>query len=126
MANSVEIRTPFLDYNFVNLALSISGKWKIKNSEPKYIVKKCFEKILPKEILYRKKQGFCVPLREWASEIIINYLDQNIDKFCIETDIFRKDAIKAKIEETKNGNTNYIFMLWNLYFLIAWFRKWLL
>ncbi|MCI0615857.1 asparagine synthase C-terminal domain-containing protein, partial [bacterium] len=61
MAHSIELRVPYLDYEFVNLALSIPAKWKTHNREPKYILKKSFERLLPAEILYRKKMGFCVP-----------------------------------------------------------------
>jgi len=126
MANSVELRVPFLDHNFVKMAMSIPGKWKTYKGEPKYILKKTLERILPVEILYRKKQGFCVPLREWASDIMIDYVDTNLKKFCIETGLFREEGIRKQISQIKKGNVNYVSMLWNLYFLMSWFKKWIL
>ena len=74
MANSIEARSPFLNIDMVELALSIPSKYKIKNKIPKYILKKSFERILPKEVLYRKKMGFCVPIEQWASNTIVNSL----------------------------------------------------
>ena len=126
MAHSVELRVPFLDHTFVNLALSIPGKWKIRNGEPKYILKKSLEQILPNEILYRKKQGFCVPLREWIEGYLLDYINENLQSFCKEIDIFNENGLRYQIEQVKAGNKNYTFSLWNIYFLMSWFKRWIL
>ena len=124
MANSIELRVPFLDHEFVNLALSIPGVMKQQYDVPKYILKKSFEKILDKETLYRKKQGFCVPLHEWANEIMVAYLMRHSKKFCNDTGIFKNDSLQALVENYRAAGNNSVFMLWNLYFLISWFKKW--
>ena len=98
MVHSVEVRVPFLDHKFVNLALSIPGKWKVENNEPKYILKKSLEEILPKEVLYRKKQGFCVPLNEWMGDFIIDYIEANLKSFCMNTDLFSENGLKKLIK----------------------------
>ena len=54
MPQSIEIRAPFLDTELVNLALSVEGRWKIHNNEPKYILKKALGDLLGPEVLYRK------------------------------------------------------------------------
>jgi len=126
MANSIELRVPFLDHNYVNFALSVEEKWKIRDNEPKYILKKAFEEILPNEILYRKKQGFCVPLLEWAGDIMVNYVESNLKVFCRETGLFDENGLKKQINQTRKGNIDYISMLWTVYFLMAWMRKWIL
>ncbi len=59
MANSIEPRVPFLDYRIVELAFNIPYELKIKNGIHKYILKKAAENILPDEVIYRKKIGFC-------------------------------------------------------------------
>jgi asparagine synthase (glutamine-hydrolysing) len=85
MAASVEARVPFLDHRLVEFAFTIPVKYKLKwNSEknesdsktlmsdkiseiydtPKYILKKSYEDIIPKKVLYRKKMGFPVPLSD--------------------------------------------------------------
>ena len=125
MANSIEIRSPFLDYNLINLALSIPSNLKIKNEEPKYILKKSLERILPSEILYRKKMGFCVPLREWAHDIMFDFVEQNMHSFCKDTGIFREDGLKLHLEEIKSGNKQLTNNLWTVYFLMSWFKKWM-
>lgn len=125
MAHSIELRTPFLDYQFVNFALSVPGGLKTKNAESKYILKKSLEQILPKETLYRKKQGFCVPLAEWTGDVIVDYLDTHLKTFCSDTGLFNETALRGQIQHTRRGGRDYIFTLWNIYFLISWFRKWM-
>ncbi|CCH49302.1 asparagine synthase (glutamine-hydrolyzing) [Pseudodesulfovibrio piezophilus] len=87
MATSVEARVPFLDHRLVEFAFSVPShhklRWKSPEAEqagkllaaddisehldiPKYILKKSASKLLPHDILYRKKQGFPVPLDQWA------------------------------------------------------------
>jgi asparagine synthase (glutamine-hydrolysing) len=126
MANSIELRAPFLDYQLVDFSLSIPGAWKMRNGEPKYILKKALEKMLPHETLYRKKQGFCVPLQEWAGDVIADYVDANLAGFCRDTGLFDELALKEQVRHTRAGGSDYIFTLWNVYFLIAWFKKWML
>jgi asparagine synthase (glutamine-hydrolysing) len=126
MANSIELRAPFLDHRLVNFALSIPGSFKTKNNEPKYILKKSLEPLLPKETLYRKKMGFCVPLSEWTGDVIVDYLETNLKTFCRDTGLFNEAALREQIRHTRQGGRDYIFTLWNIYFLISWFRKWML
>ncbi len=125
MSHGIEIRNPFLDYHMVNLALSIPSKFKIEKGEPKYILKKSLERILPNEILYRKKMGFCVPLREWSGDIMLEYVESNLHEFCSNTGIFNESGLRKNIEEIRKGNTQYANNLWTIYFLIAWFKKWM-
>ncbi len=125
MANSIEVRNPFLDYHLINTALSVPSAYKIKNGEPKYILKKSLERILPNEILYRKKMGFCVPLREWSGQVMLQFVEDNMKEFCSNTGIFREEGLRKHVQEIRNGNTNYTNNLWTVYFLMAWFKRWM-
>ncbi|MBL7924969.1 MAG: asparagine synthase (glutamine-hydrolyzing) [Bacteroidia bacterium] len=125
MANSIEIRSPFLDYELINTAFSIPPAYKTKNNEPKYILKHSLEKILPHEILFRKKMGFCVPLQEWAGEIMLDYTEQNLKSFVRNTGIFTEEGLKTLIREIRKGNAAYTNQLWTIYFMMAWFKRWM-
>lgn len=125
MANSIEIRNPFLDYHLINTAFSIPSRYKTKNKEPKYILKKSLERILPHEILYRKKMGFCVPLQEWAGEVMLDYTEQNLKSFVRNTELFTEEGLNAQIQAIRKGNKGYTNQLWTIYFLMAWFKKWM-
>ncbi len=68
MALSLEMRVPFLDNEVVDVVEKIPVKYKIKNGENKYILKKVALKFLPEEIVYRKKRGFSLPILKWLQE----------------------------------------------------------
>ncbi len=125
MANSIEIRSPFLDADFVNLALSIDSSLKSADAEPKYILKKCLSTVLPPEILYRKKMGFNVPLREWAGEVLIDYIETNLSEFCKDNPQFSEQGLRNQLRRLERGDTGVTNTLWTVYFLMAWFRRWM-
>jgi asparagine synthase (glutamine-hydrolysing) len=125
MAHSIESRSPFLNIDMVELALSIPSHYKIKNGEAKYILKKAFERILPEEVLYRKKMGFVLPIREWGADTITETIEDGLDSFISNYGIFKKDIIKKEVQEFKNGNKNLTNTVWTTYFLMQWFKKWL-
>jgi len=125
MANSIEIRAPYLDYHFVNFALSVPAKWKTLNGVPKYILKKSLAAELPATVLKRSKRGFCVPLREWAGDIMEDYLSANLRQFCEQTGLFDYRAMAQHMHTRRNGDTQRSFDMWNTYFLVHWFNRWL-
>ena len=124
MSQSIELRVPFLDHNLVNLALSIPGHYKVSSNEPKYILKSALESVLPRDVLYRKKKGFCVPLKEWAGDIMLGYLDTHLSSFCSNNGLFSEPALRAQLKLAKEGNTNVTSTLWNMYFLMTWMQRW--
>src|SRR5262249_25582700 len=65
MGVSLEGRVPFLDYKFVELAMSIPAAVKTKNHTLKYILKKAVRGLIPDDLIDRRKQGFAVPILEW-------------------------------------------------------------
>jgi asparagine synthase (glutamine-hydrolysing) len=65
MAFGLEVRVPFLDHTLVEWMTGLPNTMKIRDGEGKWILKKSLEPHLPKEILYRRKQGFAVPLATW-------------------------------------------------------------
>src|ERR1035441_4089794 len=79
MANSVELRVPFLDHKVLEFAAQLPRNQKIRGLTMKYVAKKALAKHVPEEILNRRKAGFPVPydawlrtnLREWVNEILL-------------------------------------------------------
>lgn len=126
MANSIEARVPFLDNEVIDLALSIPGRWKVRDGEPKYILKRGLEPVLSQDVLYRKKMGFCVPLREWMGPYIAGYVEENLAGFCRETGYFDEEAVRQEVGRARNGKGDFAFGLWNVYFLMAWMKRWVL
>ena len=65
MANSLEVRCPILDHKFMELVARIPSGLKLKDGQGKYIFKRALGRLLPKDVLTRRKQGFAVPLGDW-------------------------------------------------------------
>ena len=65
MANSLEVRVPFLDYRLVEFIESLPPDLKLKGFTGKYLHKKAMMKWLPREVVYRKKKGFAHPIAHW-------------------------------------------------------------
>lgn len=65
MATSVEARVPFLDHDFVEFVLAMPQRMKVRDGLGKYALKKAVDGLLPKDIVYRPKQGFAAPVSEW-------------------------------------------------------------
>jgi asparagine synthase (glutamine-hydrolysing) len=65
MACSLEVRTPFLDHEVVEFVVGLPSRFKLRRFTSKYILKKGMGKVLPEEILHRRKKGFGVPIAKW-------------------------------------------------------------
>ena len=124
MAKSVEIRVPFLEHNLVNFGLSLPHEFKTHDQEPKSILKKALKDHLPSDVLYRKKMGFCVPIKEWGSDIMLSYLDGNLSAFCSRTNLFNEKYLRDRVSAYKRGSLDNVHSLWNLYFLMSWMNRW--
>src|SRR5260370_37392695 len=69
MGNSLEVRAPFLDHPFAEWVAQLSPQWKMRFGEPKYILKRLAERLgVPKQVLYRRKHGFSMPLVHWFTQ----------------------------------------------------------
>ncbi len=122
MAVSLEARSPLLDQKMIELACQIPFNLKVKGGESKYILKKAFEKIVPKENLYRPKMGFTIPLDRWFSGKLNSYAkDALLKKNAFIKEIFNADHIKSMIENN-NSTQDFGPRLWSLMCLELWYK----
>ena len=119
MGVSLEGRVPFLDYKFVELALSIPEKVKTRQGISKYILKKAVRGVIPDLLIDRKKQGFGVPVYEWFFDKLGDNIKKDLAEFCNKTDYFDKDAIDDLL---KSGNGPQI---WYIYNFVLWWNKYI-
>jgi asparagine synthase (glutamine-hydrolysing) len=98
MAVSLEARVPFLDYKFVELAMSIPQRVKTKGGVLKYILKKAVRGVIPDELIDRKKQGFGVPVYEWYYTKYGEYVARELKDFCHNTDLFQFEGISPYLK----------------------------
>jgi asparagine synthase (glutamine-hydrolysing) len=110
MGVSLEGRVPFLDYKFVELAMSIPEKVKTRKGINKYILKMAVRGVIPDELIDRKKQGFGVPIQEFLLDRLGDKARQELFAFCDETDFLSRDGVKKLIE---NNDSTRVWMLLN-------------
>ncbi|MBF0458902.1 MAG: asparagine synthase (glutamine-hydrolyzing) [Nitrospirae bacterium] len=123
MAVSLEGRSPFLDHEFIELTAKIPSGLKLKGvNGKKYILKKALLTLLPKEVMYRPKMGFAIPLDVWFRTCLRDYATSVLlsDK-AVGRGMFKKEAVKALLDEHTKINRGY--QLWALLMLELWFRE---
>lgn len=122
MANSVELRVPFLDHAVLEFAASLPDGFKLKRFTTKYILKRAFEGRVPEAILNRKKTGFPVPYERWISKKLSGFVnDLLLDARTINRGYFRKAGI-AKMLEANNQRMAYSKEIFILVVLELWNR----
>ncbi len=124
MANSLEVRCPFLDYKFMEFAASIPPEYKLNGRIKKYILKKAFNGLIPEEIFRRKKTGFGVPISRWFRHNLKDYIsDILLSRQSLERGYFKPDAIKTLFSEHISGKIDHSPKLWTLLMLELWHRE---
>ena len=124
MQHSLEVRPPFLDNNLIEFAFQIPGKQKINKNINKLILKNAFAKYLPKEIVYRKKEGFVMPIEE----IFVKNNQKLICKVLSQKNLESHNLLKyGEIKNLlKNIDTNSFIennKIWIFYCFQNWWNK---
>jgi asparagine synthase (glutamine-hydrolysing) len=120
MANSVETRNPFLDFNLVDIAFSIDNKLKVGDTN-KYLLKKIARKYIPSEIINRQKKGFNSPFNEWLFEEFKEKLLQDISEVNNQTNLFNKTYLNYLYDNAKqNKLKQHFYAVW---LFSKWYKK---
>ena len=126
MANSLEIRSPFLDYEFVNYMFSLSAEYKISGNIRKKILKDAFRNELPEKIFHRGKQGFEVPLLKWfrtdlRSMITDDLLNKDFVEYQNVFDVHEIELLKKQLFSSNPGDA--AARIWGLIVFQNWWKK---
>ena len=121
MAHSIEARVPYLDYRLVEYSFSIPSSLKLRNNTSKYILKRALKNYLPRDIIYRKKQPFHMPLDEWLSKGIKNYFFDLLEQ-PINSKLFNKRYIEKIFNNYNNSKLYYGRQLWSLGIFNIWYK----
>lgn len=125
MANSLEIRSPFLDQEVVEFAFGLPVHFKINNDLKKRIVQDAFRQLLPPELYNRPKQGFDVPLLQWFRKELWSRIDGDLlaDDFIAEQGLFNPAAIKTLKKQLQSSNPGDSHeTIWALMVFQHWWR----
>ncbi|AMJ64753.1 asparagine synthase (glutamine-hydrolyzing) [Hymenobacter sp. PAMC 26628] len=129
MANSLEVRTPFLDYKVVDFAFSLPVSSKVDDTMKKRIVQDAFRAELPPELYDRPKHGFEVPLLKWMRNELRPLIENDLlaDEFVASQGIFDVDAVrklKAQLFSRSPGDVHA--RIWALIVFQTWWKKYML
>ncbi|MEI6123493.1 MAG: asparagine synthase (glutamine-hydrolyzing) [Bacteroidota bacterium] len=126
MANSIEVRVPFLDYKLVNYVFSLPDSYKVQGNIRKRILQDTFKPILPNEIYHRPKHGFEVPLLKWFRNDLFSLINDDLlsDDFIIAQNIFNVSEtkkIKTRLQSINPGEVHA--QIWGLIVFQYWWKK---
>ena len=112
MMHSLEVRAPFLDIELVDFARTIPHAWKLRRGTTKYLLKKALEPVLPRDIIYRKKQGFGMPIGRWLAAGALSFGAPS----SVEAGL-NAAVIADALREHRAGRVDHRLFLWNLWVL---------
>lgn len=127
MANGLEVRSPFLDHEFADWAASIPPERRVFQRggilESKGLLKKALERDLDPAILYRRKQGFAVPVARWITTEIREYIiDTLTSRRFQERGLINRKFIDFMLERHFSGYEDHGTRLWSLLCLELWYQ----
>jgi asparagine synthase (glutamine-hydrolysing) len=126
MANSLEVRAPFLDIDFAEFAAGIPASLKLKNCTTKWILKEALKGKLPEENIRKTKQGFAVPVANWLKEDLKGLLLDTFRKTKIEREgIFNYDYVNNLIKEFLGNKNDTRKEIWALFMFEMWYDRWM-
>lgn len=120
MANSLEVRVPFLDVDVLETARRLPHRMKFRHGVTKYALRKAAENILPKQTSNRRKLGFPIPIRRWLKED--DWYSRVKGLFEGETSerYFHREELLKLLEEHRAGNEDNSRKIWTVYCFLLW------
>jgi len=127
MATSLEVRVPILDHLFVEWVTGLPPEWKMRGKKQKYIFRQLAERVgVPRNVLYRPKQGFALPLVHWIrhemKDLIMSVL---LDPRTAQRGYFNPDGLRRLLDEHFTKRRNHSGRIWRLLIFELWHRNFL-
>ena len=123
MANSLELRVPFLDKKMLELSTRIPSRYRAANETTKIALRGAAIKQLPERTANKKKLGFPVPLNDWLRED--KYY--NKVKAAFQSDIAEKFFVTSELmkllDDHKSGKALNMQKIWSFYTFILWYEQ---
>lgn len=121
MANSLEVRVPYLDRKVIEYASKLPSKYKIVGNETKYAFRKVAKEELADKVADKKKLGFPVPIREWLKE---DDVYQEVKNMFLESGYFFKPKKIIKLlDDHKAGKRDNSRKIWTIYTFLVWYQE---
>ena len=126
MLNSLEVRVPILDHEFVEWVAALPAEWKRRGNESKYILRKLAERLgVPRDVIYRKKRGFSLPLVHWMKNELKDMLAMLLDERTLQRGYFDPAGVRRMMDDHLTGRRVLSQRLWRLLMFELWHRNFL-
>jgi asparagine synthase (glutamine-hydrolysing) len=126
MLNSLEVRVPILDHQFLEWVTGLPPEWKLHGRTQKYILRKLAERVgVPREVLYRRKQGFSLPLMHWMRHELRDVLMILLEPRSLQRGYFEEKGIRTLMNDYLNGGREFSGRMWRLLIFELWHRNFL-
>lgn len=124
MACSLEVRTPFLDHRLIEFAAGLPAELKVRRFRLKSLLKKAVEPWLPREIVYRQKRGFSVPIARWLRRELRPTIDDLLSESRLKSaGLFNAAFVRRMVEVHQSGRADYRRPLWALLCFELWRKQ---
>ena len=126
MTVSLEGREPFLDHRVIEWAAQLPNEYKYFEGNKKYIVKEIVHQYIPKEMMDRPKMGFAIPIANWMTNELRDYLESFVNEKVIrEQGIFNWEYVNKLKTDFFNGKKEYDMKMWYLLMFQTWYDRWM-
>lgn len=124
MANSLEARSPFLDHKLIEFAASLPEDLKMSGVGTKSLLKKVAARVVPKDVIYRRKMGFGVPVGKWFRGEMKDFVRSILlSESSLKRGIVRPEILERYVNEHIAGERDHSFQLWTFLMLELWFQR---
>jgi asparagine synthase (glutamine-hydrolysing) len=124
MAANLEVRVPFLNLEMLELAARMPPDLKLRGLKRKYILKCAAEKLLPRDVVWRKKAGFGAPIRSWLRGTLRPMVDDLLSEETIRRrGLFRPEEVRRIIDVNLSGREDLNLQVFQLLTLELWQRE---
>lgn len=121
MANSLEVRVPYLDRVLVDYARHLPTKYKVNEKVTKYAFREVAKEVLDKKVANKKKLGFPVPIRVWLREEDTYNLVKNT--FLEGSEFFNTKYLIKLLDDHKNEKRDNSRKIWTIYTFLVWYKQ---
>jgi asparagine synthase (glutamine-hydrolysing) len=124
MANSLEVRAPYLDYRLVEFAARLPLRYKLRGLQTKYLLKRVAASLIPRRIVHRPKKGFGIPLSRWLGCELQPLLNEYFSEDRLRKEgFFRPEYIRRLADEHKRRVRDHRKLLWTLLIFELWCER---
>jgi len=121
MANSIEIREPFLDYKLIEFVTKLDFNLKMRRSRSKYILRKTAKGLIPQKIIDRPKKGFGIPISKWIKKELYGLVEETLSKHRIsQGGLFNYSYIRQALKQHLDGKKDNRKLIWTLLIFELW------